>query len=54
MMANEYPDSELDKLLDEMKLSDNFTNDILNGEFIENDIRLNESIREAIEEVKMI
>jgi hypothetical protein len=26
----------------------------LNGEFIENDIRLNESIREALEEIKMM
>jgi hypothetical protein len=30
-------------------------NNVLNGgEFIENDIRLSESIREAIDEVKMV
>lgn len=29
-------------------------NVILNGEFIENDIRLSESIRETIEEIKLI
>lgn len=31
-----------------------FKNDILNGEFIENDIRLSESIREALEEIKHV
>ncbi len=31
-----------------------FKNDILNGEFIENDIRLSEAIREAIEEIKFV
>jgi hypothetical protein len=29
-----------------------FNNDILNGEYIENDIRLSEAIREAIELIK--
>ena len=50
MMANPYPDAEIDKLLETFKISGK--NDILNGEFIENDIRLSESIREAIEEIK--
>lgn len=54
MMANEYPDAEIDKLLETFKMSGNFKNDILNGEFIENDIRLSEAIREAIEEVKLV
>jgi len=31
-----------------------FKNDILNGEFIENDIRLSEAIREGIEEIKFV
>ena len=30
------------------------SNDILNGDFIENDIRLSEQIRESIEEIKII
>jgi hypothetical protein len=40
MLANEYPDAEIDKLLS--TLSGSFKNDILNGDFIENDIRLSE------------
>jgi hypothetical protein len=52
MMANEYPDAEIDKLLASFKLTG--SNDILNGDFIENDIRLSEQIREAIEEIKLI
>jgi len=54
MMQNEYPDAEIDKLLETFKMSGNFKNDILNGEFIENDIRLSEAIREAIEEIKIV
>lgn len=42
MMANEYPDIEIDKLIESFKLSGSFKNDILNGDFIENDIRLSE------------
>jgi hypothetical protein len=41
-------------LLETFKLTGTFKNDILNGEFIENDIRLSESIREAIEEIKFV
>ncbi len=51
MMTNNYPDAEIDKLLETFKLSGG-TNDILNGEYIENDIRMSEAIREAIEEIK--
>jgi len=54
MMANEYPDAEIDKLLETFKMSGNFNNDILNGEFIENDIRLSEALRDAIEEIKIV
>ena len=35
-------------------MTGSFKNDILNGEFIENDIRLSEAIREAIEEIKFV
>lgn len=38
-------------MLETFKLSGG-CNDILNGEFIENDIRMSEAIREAIEEIK--
>ena len=41
-------------MLETFKLTGTFKNDILNGEFIENDIRLSESIREAIEEIKFV
>lgn len=54
MMANQYPDAEIDKLLETFKMSGSFKNDILNGEFIENDIRLSEAIRESIEDIKIV
>lgn len=41
-------------MLETFKLTCSFKNDILNGEFIENDIRLSEAIREAIEEIKFV
>jgi hypothetical protein len=48
-----YPDEEIDKILQSLKENGVvFNNDILNGEYIENDIRLSEAIREAIEEIK--
>ena len=34
-------------------MSGKFKNEILSGEFIENDIRLSEQIREAIDEIKI-
>lgn len=54
MAKGENPDAEIDKLLETFSMSGQlFSNkNILNGEFIENDIRLNENIRETIEEVK--
>ena len=54
MMSGEYPDSEIDKLLETFSMSGSLFQNVVSsgGEFIENDIRLNESIREAIEEVK--
>mmetsp|Transcript_304 Transcript_304/g.335 ORF Transcript_304/g.335 Transcript_304/m.335 type:complete len:120 (+) Transcript_304:517-876(+) len=55
-VMGEHPDAEIDKLLETFSMSGSlFSNkNILNGEFIENDIRLSESIKEAIEEVKQI
>ena len=56
-LPDTYPDAEIDKLLETFKLTigeRGFKNDILNGDFIENDIRLSEQIREAIEEIKII
>ena len=51
--CHEYPDAEIDKVLQALKDKGVvFNNDILNGEYIENDIRLSEAIREAIEEIK--
>lgn len=41
-------------MLETFKMTGTFKNDILNGEFIENDIRLSEAIREAIEEIKFV
>ena len=49
-----YPDEEIDKILQSFKDKGVvFKNDILNGEYIENDIRLSDAIREAIEEIKL-
>lgn len=42
MMSSEYPDAEIDKLLETFSMSSNFKNNIVNGELIDNDIRLSE------------
>lgn len=52
MMNGDYPDAEIDKLLETFSMTGQFKNNIVNGEFIENDIRLSEEIRETIEELK--
>ena len=54
MMGSEYADAEIDKLLETFSMSGQFKNTIVNGELIENDIRLSEAIREAIEEIKQL
>lgn len=54
MMKGDYPDAEIDKLLETFSMSNNFKNTIVNGEFIENDIRLSESIRDTIDEIKQM
>ena len=51
---HDYPDAEIDKILQGFKDKGVvFNNDILNVEYIENDIRLSEAIREAIEDIKI-
>lgn len=54
MMSSDYADDEIDKLIETFSMSGNiFKNtNVANGEYIENDIRLNESIRDAIDEIK--
>lgn len=47
-------DAEIDKLLETFSMNGQLFNNKNIGEFIENDIRLNESIREAIDEIKQI
>jgi hypothetical protein len=42
MMSGEYVDAEIDKLLETFSMSGQFKNTIVNGEYIENDIRLSE------------
>lgn len=54
MQSGEYPDADIDKLLETLNVSGNFNSNILNGDFVENDIRLSENIREAISEIKQI
>lgn len=54
MMSGEYPDAEIDKLLETFSMSGQFKNTIVNGEYIENDIRLSEEIRETIEELRLM
>jgi len=56
MMSSDYPDAEIDKVLETFSMSGQLagTNKILNGEYIDNDIRLSENIREAIDEIKSI
>jgi hypothetical protein len=54
MMSSEYADAEIDKLLETFSMSGQFKNNLVNGEYIENDIRLSEAIRDAIDEIKQI
>lgn len=51
MMDNSYPDAEIDNILETFSGSLKNLNN-LNGEFIENDIRFSEAIREAIDDIK--
>jgi hypothetical protein len=53
IMTGEYPDAEIDRILETFSMSGQ-QNVILNGEFLENDIRLSESVREAIEQIKQV
>lgn len=52
MMEDSYPDAEIDKLLETFSGQIKMNANNLQGDFIENDIRLSENIREAIDEIK--
>lgn len=57
-MDGAYADQEIDKLLETFEAtiklngSSSASNNLINGEYIENDIRLSESIRDTIDEIK--
>lgn len=57
-MDGAYADQEIDKLLETFEAtiklngSSSAANNLINGEYIENDIRLSESIRDTIDEIK--
>jgi len=51
-MENSYPDAEIDNILETFEGQINGNQ--MNGEYIENDIRLSENIREAIDEIKQM
>ena len=54
-MSGEYPDAEIDKLIETFTMSGfQGKQTILNGELIDNDIRLSEQIRETVDEVRHI
>ena len=54
-MSGDYPDEEIDKLIETFKMSGSKEKQkIFNGELIDNDIRLSENIREAIEEIRSV
>ena len=54
MMTSAYPDAEIDKLLETFSMSNSFKNTIVNGELIDNDIRLSETIRDTLEDLRSL
>lgn len=54
MMNTDYVDDEIDKLLETLSTTIKMNNNNINGEFIENDIRLSENIRDTIDEIKQM
>eukprot|EP00347_Sterkiella_histriomuscorum_P006427 403352815 len=54
MMDGAYADQEIDKLLETFSSTIKLNGNILNGEYIENDIRLSDQIRDAIDEIKQM
>ena len=54
MMSYDDTDAEIDKLLETFSMSGFNMMKISAGDFIENDIRLTEQIRDAIDEVKQL
>lgn len=53
-MSYDDPDAEIDKLLETFSMSGFNMMKLSAGDFIENDIRLTEQIRDAIDEVKLL
>lgn len=54
-MSGAYPDQEIDKLIETFTMSGfQGKQTILNGELIDNDIRLSEQIRETVDEVRQM
>ena len=53
-MKGEYPDAEIDKLLETFDMNGMLSKNMLNGEFIDNDIRLSDAIRDTIDEIKLM
>lgn len=55
MMNGADADAEIDKILETFQATGLLASSIaLNGDFLENDIRLSENIREIIDEIKMV
>jgi hypothetical protein len=54
MMSDEYVDEEIDKLLETLSATIKMNANNLSGDFIENDIRLSESIRDSLDEIKIM
>ena len=55
MMENSYADAEIDKLIETFsELGFKGTQKIHNGEIIDNDIRLSENIRNALDEIREV
>lgn len=55
MMENDYPDAEIDKLIETFSmLGLQGKQKIYSGEMIDNDIRLSEQIREALDDIRTL
>jgi hypothetical protein len=54
MMSFDDTDAEIDKLLETFSMSGVNIMKMAAGDFIENDIRLTEQIRDAIDELKLL
>ena len=55
MMQNTYPDAEIDKLIETFsEMGFKGTQKIHKGEIIDNDIRLSENIRNALDDIREV